>query len=174
MSIKYEYLEELRNSFIKVLQEETKKANNEDDMEYLASIAEDALCAIPVELIQKDYWTRNTIATRLPEEKQQDTSFINGLMKYIYNEDAIYFGDYVIENIDECIDEYVEQQGEEKDANQTLAEALEEIQSICIGADSPDAQERTQSDPKTELEYCQKDLSAISNIVERLLQTMEA
>lgn len=110
MSIKYEYLEELRNIFINALQEETKKADNEDDMEYLASIAEDTLCAIPVELIQKDYWTRNTIATRLPEENQQDTSFINGLMQYIYSQDAIYMGDYVIENIDECIDEYTGQQ----------------------------------------------------------------
>ena len=51
---------------------------------------------------------------------------------------------------------------------------LEEIQSICIGADSPDAQERTQSDPKTELENCQKDLSAISNLAEKILYTIGA
>ena len=57
---------------------------------------------------------------------------------------------------------------------QTIIEMLEEIQSICIGADSPDAQERTKTDPKTELENCQKDLSAISDIVEKIQQTIGA
>ena len=48
-------------------------------------------------------------------------------------------------------------------------EKLEEIQSICIGADSPDAQERTKQDPIQELAYCQADLGAISKLVEELL-----
>lgn len=110
MTMKYEYLEELKNNFINALQDATKKATNEDDMNALDSIAEDLVCEIPTELMQKDYWTRSAIIGRLPEEKQQDTQFINGLMKYIYNEDAVYMGDYVVKNIDECFDEYVGQQ----------------------------------------------------------------
>lgn len=112
MSMKYEYLEQLKNDFINALQDAVKRANNEDDMDALDGIAEEAICEIPVELMQKDYWMRSAIIGRLPEEKQQDTKFINGLMRYIYNQDAIYFGDYVVENLDDCIDEYVGQQGE--------------------------------------------------------------
>lgn len=110
MSMKYDYLEELKNDFINALQDAVKHANNESDMDALDGIAEDAICEIPVELMQKDYWMRSAIIGRLPKKKQQDTKFINGLMRYIYNEDAVYMGDYVVENIDECIDEYVEQE----------------------------------------------------------------
>lgn len=48
-------------------------------------------------------------------------------------------------------------------------EMLEEIQAICIGADSPDANKLGKEDPAKELENCRKDLSAISNIIEELL-----
>lgn len=115
MSMKYDYLEELKNNFITALQDAVKHANNESDMDMLDGIAEDTICEIPIELMAKDYWCRSAIIGRLPEEKQQDTKFINGLMRYIYNEDAVYMGDYVIENVDECIDEYVEQQGGENE-----------------------------------------------------------
>ena len=108
--MKYEYLEQLKNNFIDALQEETKNATNESDIVELTTLVEDAICKMPIELIQKDYWTRKAIKHRLPEEKQNDKNFINGLMKYIYNQDAIYIGDYVVDNIQECIEEYTEQQ----------------------------------------------------------------
>lgn len=47
-------------------------------------------------------------------------------------------------------------------------EQLEEIQSICIGADSPDAHEHAERDPIEELQCCQQDIGAISNIVEEI------
>lgn len=59
--------------------------------------------------------------------------------------------------------------GKFQDWYDNATEKLEEIQSICIGADSPDAQERTKQDPVSELKNCQQDLGAISNIVEELL-----
>ena len=54
-----------------------------------------------------------------------------------------------------------------------ITELLEEIQAICIGADSPDAIERGKRDPIEELQYCREDLSAISNIVERIQEAKE-
>ena len=45
---------------------------------------------------------------------------------------------------------------------------LEEIQAICIGADSPDAIEHGQRDPIEELQCCREDIAAISNLVEQL------
>lgn len=52
--------------------------------------------------------------------------------------------------------------------NRKLFEQLEEIQSICIGADSPDAHEHAERDPIEELQCCREDISAISNITEQL------
>lgn len=49
-------------------------------------------------------------------------------------------------------------------------EQLEEIQAICIGADSPDAIEHGIRDPIEELQCCREDISAISNIVEQILE----
>lgn len=58
-----------------------------------------------------------------------------------------------------------EETGKEVD----IEEALEEIQAICIGADSPDANWNAEHDPIDELFNCQQDLGAISNIVEEIL-----
>lgn len=49
-----------------------------------------------------------------------------------------------------------------------MYELLGEIQSICIGADSPDALEHGERDPIEELQCCREDISAISNITEQL------
>lgn len=50
---------------------------------------------------------------------------------------------------------------------------LEEIQAICIGADSPDALTNGEKDPIAELQCCREDISAISNIVERIQEKKE-
>lgn len=54
-----------------------------------------------------------------------------------------------------------------------ITEKLEEIQAICIGADSPDALKNGEKDPIAELQCCREDLSAISNIVERIQEARE-
>ena len=54
-----------------------------------------------------------------------------------------------------------------------VTELLEEIQAICIGADSPDAIEHGERDPIEELQCCREDLSAISNIVEQIQEIKE-
>lgn len=56
----------------------------------------------------------------------------------------------------------------EVDIPHKLYEKLEEIQAICVGADSPDANTLGDQDPVKELQNCRADLSAISNIVEQL------
>ena len=58
----------------------------------------------------------------------------------------------------------------EVDIPRKLYEKLEEIQAICIGADSPDAHEHAERDPIEELQCCQQDIGAISNIVEEIQQ----
>ena len=112
MSMKYEYLEELKNDFIKALQAETQKATNEDDMDELSSIAEDLVSGIPVELMMKDYWTRSAIKNYVMKvdapDKMGDTQYITRYMRYIYSEDAVYFGDYVNENLIETYKEFEE------------------------------------------------------------------
>lgn len=50
----------------------------------------------------------------------------------------------------------------------SIISKLDEAQSICIGADSPDAVARSKQDTSKELAYCQQDLSAISNIIETI------
>lgn len=50
---------------------------------------------------------------------------------------------------------------------------LEEIQAICIGADSPDAIDNGQRDPINELQNCREDIGAISNIVERITEGLK-
>lgn len=52
------------------------------------------------------------------------------------------------------------------------SEILEEIQAICIGADSSDAIKNGEENPKDELEKCRQDISAISNLVEELQQVL--
>lgn len=49
-----------------------------------------------------------------------------------------------------------------------IDELLEEIQAICIGADSPDAIEHGERGPIEELQCCREDISAISNIIEEI------
>jgi hypothetical protein len=50
---------------------------------------------------------------------------------------------------------------------------LEEIQAICIGADSPDAISNGQRDPINELQNCREDIGAISNIVEQITEGLK-
>ena len=54
-----------------------------------------------------------------------------------------------------------------------VTEIIEEIKSICIGADSPDAQINGLKNPKDELYNCRKDLSAISDLIEELELCLE-
>lgn len=54
------------------------------------------------------------------------------------------------------------------DIPRKMYELLGEIQSICVGADSPDANTLGEQDPAKELQNCRADLSAISNIAEQL------
>ena len=61
----------------------------------------------------------------------------------------------------------------QEDPTDKQIEMLEEIQSICIGADSPDAIENGKREPADELQKCREDISAISNITESLLASIK-
>ena len=49
-----------------------------------------------------------------------------------------------------------------------INDLLEEIQAICVGTDSPDAIKNGEENPKDELMKCRQDISAISDIVEKI------
>ena len=49
-----------------------------------------------------------------------------------------------------------------------IVELLEEIKSICVGADSPDAMINGLNNPEDELDNCRKDLSRISDLIEQI------
>ena len=53
-----------------------------------------------------------------------------------------------------------------------IDDLLEEIQAICVGADSPDAIKNGEENPKDELEKCRQDISAISNNVEKIQEKL--
>lgn len=54
------------------------------------------------------------------------------------------------------------------DQEERLIELLCEIESICVGADSPDAIANGKNNPIDELENCRSDLKTISKITEEL------
>ena len=114
--IKYDWLQEKANDFIESVQKAESQAKNESDFDEICNIVEDMFCGIPNTLCAKDYFMRDIIRNRTDESKQNDTEYINKLMQYIYSQDAIYIGDYAIENIDECIEE-LEQRGEDDKRN---------------------------------------------------------
>lgn len=103
--IKHENIAEMAQTFVNALQDATQKAKTEKDFDDLENIVIDLLSRIPVSIMHKDYFPRSAIRQRMEPDNQENTEFINKLMQYIYNEDAVYMGDYVIENIDDCIDE---------------------------------------------------------------------
>lgn len=57
---------------------------------------------------------------------------------------------------------------EKEEIENKITESLEEIQSICIGADSPDVLAKGLVNPREELDNLRKDVATISNIVEKL------
>jgi hypothetical protein len=96
-------LTELKKQFLEELNNQKKLAKTEDDYSELESIAEDIMCGIPNELILKDYWTRSAVISRITDEdKQTDTKYINGFMKYLYNIDAVCFDEQVTYTIDDA------------------------------------------------------------------------
>ena len=42
------------------------------------------------------------------QDKMNDTQYITKYMRYLYSEDAVYFGDYVNENLTECYEDFEE------------------------------------------------------------------
>ena len=52
--------------------------------------------------------------------------------------------------------------------NEELIEKVEEIKSICIGVDSPDAILNGLTNPKDELVNCRKDIAKICDLIEEI------
>ena len=106
--MKYDYLEKLKDNFVSALQHETINAKTETDMDELENITTDLLHRLPIELCHKDFFTRSSMKTRVPDFLQDNTKFINGLMNHIYDKDTVCFdNDDLWERIDDSIDEYV-------------------------------------------------------------------
>ena len=107
--MKYDYLHKLKDNFVSALQHETINAKTETDMGELVDIATDLFHRIPIELLHKDFFTRSSVKTRVPEFLRDNTKFINGLMNHIYEKDSVCFDDHVCERVDESVDEYVKE-----------------------------------------------------------------
>lgn len=112
----YKNLEILKDTFLEELRKAEQEATNEYEYDELADIVEDLLAYIPTTLCQKDYFMRSVIRDRMATKDQNNSELVNKVMRYIHSQDAIYIGDYAIENIDECIDEI---------------ETKEEIKTVC-------------------------------------------
>lgn len=112
----YKNLENLKDIFLEELRKAEQEATNEYEYDALADIVEDLLAYIPFTLCQKDYFMRNVIRDRIADKDKNNSELVNKVMQYLHDEEAIYIGDYAIENIDECIDEI---------------EAKEEIKKVC-------------------------------------------
>ena len=107
--IKHENIAEMAQTFVNALQDATKKAKTEKDFDDLENIVVDLLCGIPITILQKDFWTRESIRQRVPEEYQNDTDAINRVMYSLYSHDVIALtGDDFIENLDDDIDATIE------------------------------------------------------------------
>lgn len=92
----------LKNELIKAIATAEKQATNEQQYQDLTDICVDLLDAIPITLLQKDYFPRQFIREKvneLDENDKDNTQKINQVMQYLYDQDAIYIGDYAIENI---------------------------------------------------------------------------
>jgi hypothetical protein len=94
------------------------------------------------------------------------------LYNYIY--DAM---NWALEYMDEVYSDYNGREQYEKldkaigkfqNWYEECSKKLEEIQAICIGADSPDALNNGTKDPIAELQYCKEDIAAISKLTEEI------
>ena len=56
----------------------------------------------------------------------------------------------------------------EKEEFEQLVEYLEEIESITIGADSPDANELAKKNPKKAIKLMEQDMAAISKLITKI------
>lgn len=107
--MKYDYLHKLKDNFVSALQHETINAKTETDMGELVDIATDLLYRMPIELLHKDFFTRSSVKSYVPEFLRDNTKFINGLMNHIYEKDSVCFDDYVCERVSESVDEHIKE-----------------------------------------------------------------
>jgi len=63
--------------------------------------------------------------------------------------------------------------GENEELKEKIQEHIEEIKSICIGADSPDAMLNGLLHPNDELDKCREDISKISDLIEQIESLLE-
>ena len=85
------------------LNEATKQATNEEDLDTLADLSEDLICGIPVTLIMKDYIKRDYIKTVMHEA--ENTEKVNQMMQQLYEEDYGAFENSVYEDITNFVNE---------------------------------------------------------------------
>lgn len=92
------------------------------------------------------------------------------LYNYIY--DAMNWAlEYMDDECTNCREQYEKLDkavGKFQNWYEESSKKLEEIQAICIGADSPDAIEHGERDPIEELQCCREDIAAISKLTEEI------
>ena len=90
---RYKELIKLRDNFLDALNAQAKLAKTQEDYDDLESITEDVFNGIPLEIVQCDYITRNTIRSYLDNDDQKDMHKVNKFMKQLWNDDVFHLDD---------------------------------------------------------------------------------
>lgn len=106
--MKYDWLEKKAKEFIRDLQWAEKDACCEDEYEKIVDIAEEVLEGIPTTLVQKDWFARYGVVSRLPDPLKHDSKLINKLMEYLYDNDTICFDNDIAERLDYDTERFLE------------------------------------------------------------------
>ena len=97
-------LEQAQKDFIDALRTAEKNAKDENDFDTLEHIVGTVLGCLPITLVQTDFICRNTIKHYLNE--QTDTQKINDFMRYMWETDTVCFGDSLMLEVFNRIDDF--------------------------------------------------------------------
>lgn len=108
MDKQYKEIIEMCQQVMTKIKDMVSEAQSETVMDELQSIVEnEILDHIPIELIQKDYYTRTTIKSLLEPEYENNTEFVNKLMRQCWEQDIIAITDNcgIVDDIRELADD---------------------------------------------------------------------
>lgn len=110
MDKQYKEIIEMCQQVMTKIKDMVLEAQSETVMDELQSIVEDeVLDRIPIELIQKDYYTRSTIKSLLKPEHANNTKIVNKLMRKSWEQDIVAITDNcgIVDDIIEIADDVI-------------------------------------------------------------------
>lgn len=110
MDKQYKEIIEMCQQVMTKIKDMVLEAQSETVMDELQSIVEDeVLDRIPIELIQKDYYTRSTIKSLLEQKHANNTETVNKLMRKCWEQDIVAITDNcgIVDDIIEIADDVI-------------------------------------------------------------------